>query len=107
MANRVDRAAQFLPFDALKGLKEELQRREEKRSRVEKIELTEELAEELSRELMKVVKGSKVEMTFYYNGHYYDLTGTVSSINVPYRYLVIGQEKIFFDNIHTIQVIPT
>lgn len=39
MANRNDdlnRAAQFLPFDALKGLSEEIQRRIERRSRIEK-----------------------------------------------------------------------
>ena len=41
MANRNDdlnRAAQFLPFDALKGLSEEIQSRIERRSRIEKIE---------------------------------------------------------------------
>ena len=39
MVNRNDdlnRAAQFLPFDALKGLSEEIQRRIERRSRIER-----------------------------------------------------------------------
>ena len=36
---RVNIAAQFLPFDAMKGLSEELQMREEKLSRVAKKEL--------------------------------------------------------------------
>ena len=44
--NRVERAKQFLPFDALKGLKEELESREEKMSRVPRHELTEERAED-------------------------------------------------------------
>ena len=38
----VNRAAQFLPFDALKGLSEEIQSRIEKRSRIERKELSEE-----------------------------------------------------------------
>ena len=33
--NKADRAAQFQPFDALKGLQEELRAREERRTRVE------------------------------------------------------------------------
>ena len=40
---RADRAKQFLPFDALKGLHEELEAREEKMSRVPKHSMTEEL----------------------------------------------------------------
>ena len=32
--NKADRAAQFQPFDALKGLQEELRAREERRTRV-------------------------------------------------------------------------
>lgn len=36
----VNRAAQFLPFDALKGLTEEIQSRIEKRTRVERKEIS-------------------------------------------------------------------
>ena len=49
----VNRAAQFLPFDALKGLSEEIQSRIEKRSRVERKELSEERKEEISAVLCK------------------------------------------------------
>ena len=40
--NKADRAAQFQPFDALKGLQEELRMREERRNRVAKKEVSEE-----------------------------------------------------------------
>ena len=43
--NKADRAAQFQPFDALKGLQEELRAREERRTRVAKKELSEEQME--------------------------------------------------------------
>lgn len=105
MAKRVDRAAQFLPFSALKGFEEELLAREEKRSRVERRDLSDELKEEISNVLTQVQRGSDVELTFYLNGHYYDLFGTVTDINCVYKYLVIGQEKIFFDNIYQISLI--
>ena len=36
-----DRAKQFMPFDAMKGLKEALRDREERHSRVEKRDLSE------------------------------------------------------------------
>lgn len=52
----VNRAAQFLPFDALKGLSEELQSRIEKRTRVPKHEFSDEKKEELSKTLVRVDK---------------------------------------------------
>ena len=45
--SNVDRAKQFLPFDALKGLREELEAREEKMSRVPKHSHSEEQMEEI------------------------------------------------------------
>ena len=66
----VNRAAQFLPFDALKGLSEELQSRIEKRTRVPKHEFSDEKKEELSKTLVRVDKGTVVRINFYLNGHY-------------------------------------
>ena len=61
----VNRAAQFLPFDALKGLSEEIQSRIEKRSRIERKELSEERQEEISSVLCKINKGKTVKVEFY------------------------------------------
>ena len=66
----VNRAAQFLPFDALKGLSEEIQSRIEKRSRIERKELSEERQEEISSVLCKINKGTTVKVEFYSCGHY-------------------------------------
>ena len=62
--NKANRAAQFAPFDALKGLNEALRKKEEKLSRVEKIELSEEMSEELSHKLIKLEKGQRIKITF-------------------------------------------
>lgn len=103
--NDVNRAAQFLPFDALKGLTEELESRIEKRSRVQRIELSEDIKEEMSLTLRKIEKGTRVRINFYSIGHYYDIEGDVTKIDVIYHYLIIGQQKIFFDDIFEIQII--
>ena len=102
---KVDRAAQFQPFDALKGLQEELRAREERRTRVEKKEITEERAESISTQLIKIYKRSDVEIVFYRGGHYYNLQGSVVDKNDIYKYLVIGQEKIFYDDIYEIKIL--
>lgn len=103
--SKVDRAAQFQPFDALKGLQEELRAKEERRLRVEKKEITEERANDISAELVKIYKRSDVDITFYRSGRYYNLQGTVVDKNDIYKYLVIGQEKIFYDDIYDIKVL--
>ncbi len=104
MASRVNRAAQFMPFDALKGLKEELKLREERRLKVEKTELTDEMIEEISSKLYQIEKNSKISITFFYNGNYVDLDGYVTSIDKIYKYLVINEEKIFFENIYSLKI---
>ena len=84
--NREDRAKQFMAFDALKGLREELKKREEKYLRERKKELTEEKATELSQTLSVIKKGDFVEITFYYLGHYVIVKDVIKSINLVYKY---------------------
>ena len=102
--NKADRAAQFQPFDALKGLQKELREREERRTRVAKKELSEEKMDEISSILAKIYKRMEVEVTFYSSGHYYSLKGMVVDKNDIYKYLVVGQGKIFYDDIYEIKV---
>ena len=101
--NKANRAAQFAPFDALKGLQEALREKEEKHSRVEKIEITEEMAERLSLKTRKLEKGQKVKTTFYNNGHYIDLHGKVTEINQPLKYLKLDNIKIYFEDLVAIE----
>ena len=103
--NRQERAKQFMAFDALKGLQEELRIREERRTRVQKKHLTEEQTDRISSILMKTRKGSKIGITFYSNGHYLSLDGYISDSNEIYRYIKIGNEKVFFEDIYKIRII--
>ena len=50
-----DRARQFLPFDALKGFKQAIKERE--KIKVDKIELSEEMANVISYKLRQIKKG--------------------------------------------------
>ncbi len=103
--NRADRAKQFQSFDALKGLQEELRSREERRTRVVKKEISEEREEQISAELAKIYKRSDVEITFYRGGHYYSLEGTVLEKNDVYKYLLVGQERIYYTDIYELKLL--
>lgn len=102
---RANRAAQFNPFDALKGLQEALRKKEEISSRVEKRELSEEQQEALSSSLMRINQGTNVDITFFNKGHYISFIGIVASLDSVCRYMLVNQVKIYFDDIYKIKII--
>lgn len=100
-----ERAKQFMPFDAMKGLKEALRNREEKHLREEKRELSEEAAARLSAQINRVTKGTVVKVLYYKAYHEMTLQGKATDIDVVYRYLVIGDERIYFDDLYKLTII--
>ena len=64
MMMRENRAKQFIPFDAMKGLAEALKDREERHSRVQKHGVSEEDQAIISETLCKVEKGSKIFISY-------------------------------------------
>lgn len=107
MANKVNRAAQFLPFDALKGLSEKIEQVEEELSRVEKIELSDYQQDQLNEVLHKLNVGNVADITFYYNCHYVQVQSEVDDINLPQRYISINRTKIYFDDIYQMEIVKT
>ena len=105
MMTREQRAKQFMPFDAMKGLQDALRDREERHSRVEKHDISEEDMEKNSIVISKLVKGSKVKMNYYCHFHDVARSGTIDAVNCPYKFLILGEEKIYFDDIYTITII--
>ncbi len=101
--NRADRAKQFMPFDALKGLREALRQKEEIISRIERIELTEEDAEKISSTLIKISKGDEVSLKFFKAGHYINYQGVVTSVNKTLKFLTVNDIKIYFEDIYTVK----
>ena len=72
---------------------------------LDKKQLSEEMAEELSRALSTVGAYSTVRIEFYSHGHYLDLEGLVKEKDSVFRFLKIGNEKIYFDDILRLRVI--
>lgn len=102
---REQRAKQFMPFDAMKGLQEALRDREERHARVERHGISEEEQEELSAVLNRLSKGDKIRISYYCHFHDVEKTGTVTAVNYAYRFLKVDDEKIVFDDIYRIAMI--
>lgn len=96
-----DRARQFLPFDALKGFREAI--KEKERIKVDKIELSEDLAEILSYKLNQVKKGIIVKVIHYEDNEYIETTGIVSNVDVVFKNLTIVKKTINFEDIFDIK----
>ncbi len=104
MMMREERAKQFQPFDAMKGLQEALRDREERHSRVERHEISEEQQEKNSEVFAKLTKGMHVQLDCYSKFHDVTKKGTITEISTVFRYLRLGKEKIFFCDIYDITI---
>lgn len=92
-----DRAKQFMPFAALKGLPEALAAKE--RIIVPKVELSEEMAVELDRKMHLLKRGEIATVVYFHKDEYLKITGMVARIDVTSRLLQIVNTKIDFDDI--------
>ena len=74
---RSKRAAQFAPFDALKGLQEALKMKEYEHSRTQRIDVSEEESQWISNVISEIEKGDLVYVTYYneQDQHYHEAHG--------------------------------
>ncbi|MBE7025338.1 MAG: YolD-like family protein [Ruminococcaceae bacterium] len=91
------RATQFTPFAALRGYYEEIQLREKRLERVEKIELMEDAAELLNRDLAALVRGQPVEIIYFSDGTYLSIRGLFAGIDPLRRKLKVVKTEIDLD----------
>lgn len=103
MANKekAERAKIFLPFDALKGLREAL--REKEKVLVDKKQLAEDEVFALSQRLVQVKKGDIILVVYFENHEYIQLEGIVTKIDTTYQYLTIVSKTIPFGDILTLR----
>lgn len=94
-----------MPFDAMKGLQEALREREERHSRVEKHDISDEQAQKNSEIFLRLRKGMTVRLECYQAFHDLVLTGIVTGISVPYRVLKLDGREIYFGDIYSIEVV--
>ena len=94
-----------MPFDAMKGLTEALRERDERRSRVERRELSDEVKERIGSRLARLTGGEEIRLTFFSRGHYLTVDSVVTECNAVYRYLKLGSERIYFDDILSVEIL--
>ncbi len=100
---RADRAKQFAPFDALKGLQNALRLKEYQHERITKGEVQEEAAERMSKVLINLEKGDRVQVTYFEDGHNKKLSGEAKLV-IEEQCLKVGNKKIKLDDILDITV---
>ncbi|MBO5241568.1 MAG: YolD-like family protein [Lachnospiraceae bacterium] len=98
-----DRAKQFMPFAALKGLPEALAARE--KILVARITLSPEMADELDRKMHHLKKGQMASVIYFHQDEYIKITGLVARIDPTCRVLQIVNTKICFDDILDVNIV--
>ena len=96
-----DRAKQFAPFSALRGLGLALSQAE--KVVVAKADIPEEKAEEIDRKLREVLTGTIVTLVYYENCEYLELTGMVAKIDFDKQIIQIVNKEISFKDIKDIK----
>ncbi|NMA01504.1 MAG: YolD-like family protein [Clostridia bacterium] len=92
-----ERAKQFMPFAAVQGLREALEKKE--KVIVPRIILSEEMAMELNQKIQLLQKGMVITITYFQDGEYIQTTGTVTLFDKVNRVLRIVNMEIPFEDI--------
>jgi len=100
-----ERAKQFMPFAALRGLPDALAAKE--KILVPKIELSPEMAEELDRRMHLIAKGKMATVIYFSKGEYIKITGLVARIDETSHILQIVNTKIPFADILQVELPET
>ena len=95
---RSDRAKQFAPFDALKGLQETIKIKEYEHERIVCGEMSEDEIKQISNTILSLQKGDNVYIEFFRDGHIFKLTG-VAKLDVFNQRIFVGAFDISFDEI--------
>lgn len=99
-----DRARQFLPFDALKGLQDALRLKEYEHERIEKGDLSIDMIDKISDTLFNLKNNDMVNLEYYSDGRYLNIKGK-AKLNIISKIIIINDIKISFDDIHNIEII--
>lgn len=102
--SRENRAKQFAPFDALKGLQDAIHLKEYQHERVQKGDIQEEKANEISKALISLEKGSVAKVVYFENGHNLNLQGAAKLL-IDTNELQVGIKKIHIDDLLDIEII--
>ena len=96
------RAKLFVPFDALKGLKEAIAAKEKRPE--PRRELTDYMKEQINNALLDLQKGQQITVVYYEKQEQQtaQITGTVMKVDAHWQTLLINQMLIGFEEIYDI-----
>ena len=100
--DELERAKIFMPFDALKGLRQAL--KEKEKIVAKKVDLTQDDIEEISKTLSQLKKRQMVSVTYYDGEDYTKIVGLVSKIDTISQTLTVVQTNIKFEDILEISI---
>lgn len=100
---RSQRAKQFVPFDAVVGLRKAL--KEKKKIRLPRKEVCEDIAQEIDRILRNLNIGNIITVVYYddLEENYVQISGVFKKINIQKRIIQLCNNTICIDNIHFIE----
>lgn len=101
---RAERAKQFMPFDALKGLQDALRLKEYKNERIEMGDLSEDEITEISNTLASLEKNDVVEVQVYIDGHLKSFRG-VSKLEPELQKITVGETPLDLNSLTQIKII--
>lgn len=101
--DRLDRAKQFMPFDALKGFREAI--REKEKEIEEKSVLEEDKSNDINNTLENLKVGSRIEITYYEEYHYITKIIDIKKLSFQSRKIILNNQIIYFDDIKDIRII--
>jgi len=96
------RAKQFMPFAAVKGLEKAIIEQEQLLHRTEQIELGEERIQGINRELTSLRKRNPVSVKVYRNGQYHTVQGVVEWVDLAMGTMRVSGILIPFESISEI-----
>lgn len=97
MQNRVNRASQFMPFDALNGFADALRLMEKVVEEKKALSIDQE--DILNRQFQTISIGDYLELSFYYQTEYIKVMGVVKRIDYIYKWIIVADTKIALEDI--------
>ncbi len=91
------RAKQFAPFAALKGFEEAIKKKE--KIFLPKIDFSDEMAQKLDEDLKMIQNGQKITVTYFYDGEYFDISGTVKKLDTFCKTLTLDESTLLIEDI--------
>ena len=96
---RSERAKQFAPFDALKGLHEAIKIKEYEHEKILRGEISEDDVKEISSELGQIKKGDILNIQFFRDGHKLNIEAKCKKMDIIKQTICVGEFEILFDEL--------